>query len=40
MARFLTTVRKVESLTGINFFPELSDDLEERMENELPEGIW
>ncbi len=37
---YVNTVRYIEELTGINFFSELPDDIEDELETRLPESDW
>jgi endonuclease G len=39
-ARFLTSVDEVEKKTGLDFFSELPDDVENRVEAEVASGMW
>jgi len=40
LERYLTSVNMVEELTGVDFFSELEDTLEERLEAEVPSKPW
>ena len=37
---FYLTVDELEKITGIDFFPELSDDIEEQMESQICTSCW
>lgn len=37
---FLTTVDEVERLSGLDFFPDLSEPTQARLEAERPEAVW
>lgn len=37
---YVVSVDKVEQLTGIDFFPELNDDLEDRLESTSNPSLW
>lgn len=39
-ARFVTTVDRIEALSGFDFFPELDDLLEKRLESEVAMAGW
>lgn len=39
-SQFLKTVREVEQATGINFFEELPDEVEGRIEQQRPDRVW
>jgi endonuclease G len=40
VARFMVPVDSVEKVTGINFFPELPDDVEEQAESRWNKAFW
>jgi endonuclease G len=40
MDPFLTSVRSIESLTGLNFLSELRNDVETRIESATPTEVW
>ena len=40
LAQFLTSVREIERQTGLDFFPELPKDMQERMESAKAERLW
>ncbi len=37
---FIVSVDSIESVTGIDFFHELEDSLEDRLEAIIPNGMW
>jgi endonuclease G, mitochondrial len=37
---FLTTVRQVEGLTGLDFNPQMNKALQEKVETAIPAGLW
>ncbi|MGR9115110.1 MAG: DNA/RNA non-specific endonuclease [Gammaproteobacteria bacterium] len=39
-SRYLTTVDRIEQLTGLDFFPDLADPLENRLEATIDPGPW
>lgn len=40
LSNFVTSVDKVEKLTGIDFFPGLEDNLESQLENKSDYNLW
>ena len=38
--RYLTTIDEIEKMTGLDFFPQLPDDIEERMESRYDLSQW
>ena len=40
LAQFLTSVREVERQTGLDFYSELSKDVQDRMETTRAERLW
>lgn len=40
LREYITTIRKIEEKTDLNFFHELPDDIEEILETSLPQDIW
>lgn len=40
LTQFLTSVNRVEELTGLNFLRELPDDIEDAIEAAVPQEIW
>lgn len=40
LAQFLTSVREVEKQTGLDFYPDLPRELQDRMETVKVERLW
>ena len=40
MGDYINTVRQVERITGIDFFPQLPDELENRVEKQASLDDW
>ena len=40
MGDYTNTIRQVERITGIDFFPQLPDDIEEVVENQASLDDW
>ena len=40
LAQFLTSVRKIEQQTGLDFYPELTKEVQDRMESTKAERLW
>ena len=40
MGDYINTVRQVERITGIDFFPQLPDELEKRVEKQASLDDW
>ncbi len=40
LAQFLTSVREIERQTGLDFYPELPKEVQERMESAKAERLW
>ncbi|MEN9576395.1 MAG: hypothetical protein RL514_4250 [Verrucomicrobiota bacterium] len=40
LAQFLTSVREIERQTGLDFYPELSKEVQDRMEKVKAERLW
>ena len=40
LTQFLTSVREIETQTGLDFFPELLKEVQERIETVKAERLW
>ena len=40
LTQFLTSVREIETQTGLDFFPELPKEVQERIETVKAERLW